>query len=619
MASLTEGNNYDNNNTETSTPHPSDDGTERVQKDVDDMFLKWLKDNGARFPKVLWPSRDTVGGVRGAIAIETIETNEPIMYIPHKLLISPPVARSSPEIGHIFIENQSFFRGDDDLLLSTYIMYEESRGKDSFWYPFLAMLPRPGSISDWNEEEMKEVQDDHLIRDAKSRPSRIKLKYEKLMSMLEADYGTWFNREVHTYDRFRHAWMTIQARAFGRRLPWTALVPFADTLNHTNVQTKYDFNVNSNETFRLFPTGRNRYEKGAEVFNSYGRRDNHFLLMEYGFALLNNEWDTVDMTLMILDTDIDAERKRELLKQFYISTTRRFKLRWGRLNIGMLLLLFIYIYYSHIYIFTLHIRYNNFITCTYTNKYFLSKDMLSFCRLRCMTVEELNNPENEMKFFGQGVSFENETKAIDMYKSLLNDKLNAYPTTYEEDAAILNAANDISPRLVAATRYRHSKKRIIMKQLEILNAMAPLVRLLLAQEQTGLFPNDSKSLRVKSLKKYVDSIMDMATLGMEQMKMEQQGKNSIVLGDPNTSSTKLVMGRHVVSTSSTSSSAATTNNNSNNDTVVGDTKEDGNYDSMMLDLNAMDDEFLNAKLEADEKKKTEELLERLTHLEMPSE
>ena len=95
--------------------------------------------------------------------------------------------------------------------------------------------------------------------------------------------------------------------------------------------------------------------------------------------------------------------------------------------------------------------------------------MLSFCRLRCMTVEELNNPENEMKFFGQGVSFENETKAIDMYKSLLNDKLNAYPTTYEEDAAILNSANDISPRLVAATRYRHSKKRIIMKQLEILN------------------------------------------------------------------------------------------------------------------------------------------------------
>ena len=341
MASLTSG---DNNKL---TPHPSDDGTERVQKDIDDLFLKWLKDNGARFPKVIWPSRDTVGGVRGAVAIETIETNEPIMYIPHKLLISPPVARASPDIGHIFIDNQSFFRGDDDLLLSTYIMYEESRGKESFWYPFLAMLPRPGSISDWTDEEMKEVQDEHLIREAISRPSRIKLKYEKLMSMLETNYESFFNRDVHTYDRFRHAWMSIQARAFGRRLPWTALVPFADCLNHTNVQTKYDFNVNANETFRLFPTGRNRYEKGTEVFNSYGRRDNHFLLMEYGFALLNNEWDTVDMTLTILDTDDGAERKRDLLKQFYISTTRRFKLRWGRLNIGKFFLIYDFLYYMY--------------------------------------------------------------------------------------------------------------------------------------------------------------------------------------------------------------------------------------------------------------------------------
>ena len=100
------------------------------------------------------------------------------------------------------------------------------------------------------------------------------------------------------------------------------------------MQTKYDFNVDDNGTFRLFPTGRNRYEKGQEVFNSYGRRDNHFLLMEYGFALYKNEWDTVDMTLAILDTDEEAETKRELLKDLYISTTRRFKLRWGRLNIG---------------------------------------------------------------------------------------------------------------------------------------------------------------------------------------------------------------------------------------------------------------------------------------------
>ena len=58
------------------------------------------------------------------------------------------------------------------------------------------------------------------------------------------------------------------------------------------LQTKYDFNVGGNGTFRLFPTGTNRYPKGTEVFNSYGRRDNRHLLMEYGFAIENNEWET---------------------------------------------------------------------------------------------------------------------------------------------------------------------------------------------------------------------------------------------------------------------------------------------------------------------------------------
>lgn len=37
------------------------------------------------------------------------------------------------------------------------------------------------------------------------------------------------------------------------------MVPFADSLNHTNVQTKYDYNVAENGAFRMFPTGSNRY------------------------------------------------------------------------------------------------------------------------------------------------------------------------------------------------------------------------------------------------------------------------------------------------------------------------------------------------------------------------
>lgn len=70
-------------------------------------------------------------------------------------------------------------------------------------------------------------------------------------------------------------------------------MPFADCLNHGNVQTKYDYNVDANGVFRMFPTGVNHYRTGKEVFNSYGRRNNENLLLDYGFALLDNQWDEV--------------------------------------------------------------------------------------------------------------------------------------------------------------------------------------------------------------------------------------------------------------------------------------------------------------------------------------
>jgi hypothetical protein len=106
-------------------------------------------------------------------------------------------------------------------------------------------------------------------------------------------YPNLFPLTDFTFERFKFAWNTILARAFGRRLPWTALVPFADCLNHTNLQTKYDYNIKENGVFRLFPTGNNCYKKGSEVYNSYGRRANDDLLLDYGFAMLENEWDQV--------------------------------------------------------------------------------------------------------------------------------------------------------------------------------------------------------------------------------------------------------------------------------------------------------------------------------------
>ena len=209
----------------------------------------------------------------------------------------------------------------------------------------------------------------------------------------EAELGpaAWWS-----FESFLYAWNTVQARAFGRRLPWSALVPFADTLNHTNVATKYDFNVDDNDAFRLFPSGTNSYGQGAEIFNSYGRRyisvcmcvcvcvctrqassrasvmrgvrlsrvrcgvhphprprprarfgprvhrpdwptqhrsrfrrANDNLLLEYGFAMMDNEWDVYDMRLVADPKDELWHPRRKLLARLGISTVRPTKIRRG--------------------------------------------------------------------------------------------------------------------------------------------------------------------------------------------------------------------------------------------------------------------------------------------------
>jgi hypothetical protein len=45
-----------------------------------------------------------------------------------------------------------------------------------------------------------------------------------------------------------------------------------------------------------FPVGRFR-DQGSEVFNSYGRRTNGHLLLDYGFALPDNEHDTYPLSV----------------------------------------------------------------------------------------------------------------------------------------------------------------------------------------------------------------------------------------------------------------------------------------------------------------------------------
>jgi hypothetical protein len=186
------------------------------------LFKQWLEENGARFEKIDWPSVDTIEGCRGAQAVETIETNEVMMEIPIKCMMRPDIAFEDPKIGRLMQSSQDLLRGD--VLLCVHIMSEVIKGEDSFYAPYIRILPQPGSIVQWTNEELEMLHDDNIIHKAKNRRILLRNTYQRSIVAFSERFPEDIDLNEYTYDLFLFSWFCIQARAFGRRLPWTAMV-----------------------------------------------------------------------------------------------------------------------------------------------------------------------------------------------------------------------------------------------------------------------------------------------------------------------------------------------------------------------------------------------------------
>ena len=139
------------------------DSSNTVTEDPEELrririFLAWLEENGALFPKLSWPRNDTKSGIRGVIANEDIPTEDrSMLQIPIHLMMTPVRAIKDSVYGEILkSRTQDLLYGD--FLLAIYIMIELVRGKDSFFYPYLSILPTPSCLSEWTEEELSLLQ-----------------------------------------------------------------------------------------------------------------------------------------------------------------------------------------------------------------------------------------------------------------------------------------------------------------------------------------------------------------------------------------------------------------------------------------------------------------------------
>ena len=343
---------------------------------ADKSFLDWLNAHGVTSPKIDWPKTHPTKGYRCALATADIESDESICEIPFDLMLCAPNCLRSPadDLGkllrHMWLHE--LLKGDN--LLCVCICREVILKERSSFAPYINFLlagEEPGTISSWSESQQSALQDPGglTVRIETRRRDELRMHATVVRQLgeesvressvpLSLDVPSLTSQlESLTPQLFVWSWHILQARAFGRRLPWSSLVPLADCLNHANLTVRYALSslpgggrvgaVTGGTTdpkdgaFRLFPSGGNRYKKGEEVFNSYGRRPNDHLMLDYGFSLLDNEWERVDLRLVVPPPDpskntSDETRifgiRRRLLLLNGLNTVRTLKLRRGHLT-----------------------------------------------------------------------------------------------------------------------------------------------------------------------------------------------------------------------------------------------------------------------------------------------
>jgi hypothetical protein len=118
-------------------------------------FVAWIKEHGGIVDAV---KVSTISGYRGVVAARDLKHGDFGMTIPEKLFISLVSVLEDATLGPIYTANLDLFT-DDYLILSVFLVYHMQLQNESFYFPYLSILPEPETIENWTNDELSALQD----------------------------------------------------------------------------------------------------------------------------------------------------------------------------------------------------------------------------------------------------------------------------------------------------------------------------------------------------------------------------------------------------------------------------------------------------------------------------
>ena len=129
----------------------------------------------------------------------------------------------------------------EDNVLDAYILYQMKLGEQSIHYQMFQTWPEePDILMNWEDEDLEFLQDPTLVEDAEKGQDEFFTQWEQLYTVLR-EYPHLYEERDITMNKFKYVYIVTTNRAFSSNWPGVSLmVPYADYLNHENVDTSFD-------------------------------------------------------------------------------------------------------------------------------------------------------------------------------------------------------------------------------------------------------------------------------------------------------------------------------------------------------------------------------------------
>ncbi|XP_062203743.1 fructose-bisphosphate aldolase-lysine N-methyltransferase, chloroplastic-like isoform X1 [Phragmites australis] len=437
------------------TPPTPAAGPSTAADSATDGFFDWLRDRGLPLGKVAIRERPvsfTREGkdlpLRYVAAGEDLQAGDVAFEVPMSLVVTLERVLGDESVAELLTTNKL----SELACLALYLMYEKKQGKDSFWYPYIKELDRQrgrGQLAVespllWTESELDYLNGSPMREEVVARYEGIRREYNELDTLwfmagsLFQQYPFDIPTEAFPFEIFKQAFVAVQSCvvhlqkvSLARRF---VLVPLGPPLLTYKSNCKAMLTADG-DSVRLVVD--RPYKEGEPLIVWCGPQPNARLLLNYGFVDEDNPYDRIMIEASLNTEDPQYQEKRMVAQ------------RNGKLAIQNF----------HVYI---------------GKERETVAEMLPYLRLGYISDPD----EMQSILSSEGdtcpVSPCTERAVLDQLVGYLKSRLAGYPTTLDEDEAMLADGNLEPKKEVAARLVRMEKKMLhacFQAAIEFINAL----------------------------------------------------------------------------------------------------------------------------------------------------